>query len=128
MTSSARTASTTCGRQLAALALEFLADSDPHSPAVQLARAYRAREADGNLAVMQGALSKELGVTPLAAVLIELRGAAVPFLTAAVRLGRLSPTKAQVIAYRLTPAIGDAAAAALAAEELHSTQTRFFAT
>jgi urease accessory protein len=105
----ARAASQACGRQLAALAGDLTSD-----PLVaELAGCVRARETDGNLAVVQGALARALGLPIRDAVLVELRGAAAGLLSAAVRLGRLAPTRAQVVLLELAPAIERATATAL---------------
>jgi urease accessory protein len=88
----ARAASRACGRRLAALSSELTRD-----PLVErLAASVRARGTDGNLAVVEGTLARALGVPERDAVMVELRGAAAGLLSAAVRLGRLSPTRAQV--------------------------------
>jgi urease accessory protein len=52
-------------------------------------------------------------VDAASAVLVELRGTAAGLLSAAVRLGRLAPGRAQVVLRRLAPAIERAAAIAL---------------
>jgi urease accessory protein len=106
----ARAASQACGRQLASLAVELTSD-----PLVAgLAGHVRSHETDGNLAVVQGALARALGLPVRDAVLVELRGAAAGVLSAAVRLGRLAPTRAQVVLLELAPAIERATDAALA--------------
>lgn len=87
----ARRASQTCGGQLAMLA-RWLA-SDPTLDSY--CKAARTGEADGNLAVVEGALAAALGLPRGWAVVIELRGSAAGLLSAAVRLGRLSATRAQ---------------------------------
>lgn len=111
LTPAARLASTACGRRLAALGAELTT-----SPLVRrLARSARDGSTDANLAVVEGALAKGLGIPERDAVLLELRGAAAGLLSAAVRLGRLSPTRAQVILLGLSPAIEKGTAEALAA-------------
>jgi urease accessory protein UreF/urease accessory protein UreE len=106
----ARAASQTCGRRLAGLAAEMTDD-----PLVeQLAARVRSRATDGNLAVVEGALARALGVAERDAVLLELRGAAAGMLSAGVRLGRISPTRAQVALLGLGPTIELAAEDALA--------------
>lgn len=105
----ARAASQACGRRLAALAGELTDD-----PVVErLAARVRSRATDGNLAVVEGALARALGISERDAVLLELRGAAAGLLSAAVRLGRLSPTRAQVALLGMSAAIELAAADAL---------------
>jgi urease accessory protein len=105
----ARAASQACGRRLAALSPELTRD-----PLVEgLAASVRAQRTDGNVAVVEGALTRALGVPERDAVLLELRGVAAGLLSAAVRLGRLSPTRAQVTLLGLAPAIELAADDAL---------------
>jgi urease accessory protein UreF/urease accessory protein UreE len=105
----ARAASQACGRRLAALSPELTRD-----PLVdRLAASVRARRTDGNVAVVEGALARALGVPERDAVLLELRGVAAGLLSAAVRLGRLSPSRAQVALLGLAPAIELAADDAL---------------
>jgi len=107
---SARHASQACGRKLASLARRLT----PDRLVTEFAHALDARQSDGNLAVVQGTLARALGLTPSTAVLVELRGTAMTLLTAAIRLGALSPTDAQVILVRLTPTLTNAGATALA--------------
>jgi len=106
LTPGARTASHACGRQLAALGVELVGDE----LVAGLASAVRGRETDGNLAVVEGALARALGVSAADAALLELRGAAAALLSVAVRLGRLAPTRAQVALRRLAGPIARAAA------------------
>ncbi|UGS37056.1 Urease accessory protein UreF [Capillimicrobium parvum] len=115
-----RTASHACGRQLAALTPKLAVD-DPLVE--QFARHVRMRETDGNLAIVSGTLARALGISEPDAVLLEVRGAAVALLSAAVRLGVLAPTAAQVALAWLAPALATAAGAAgeLPLEETHST-------
>lgn len=110
LTPSARHASQTCGRQLAALAPQLAPSSEL---VAELSERVRAGETDGNLAVVQGALARALGISALDAVLVELRSAAAGLLSAAVRLGALSPVRAQVILAELAPALAAAAQSAL---------------
>lgn len=106
----ARAASQACGRQLAALAGELTSD-----PLVaSLGHHVRSGETDGNLAVVEGALARALGLPVRDAVVVELRGAAAGLLSAAVRLGRLAPTRAQLVLLELAPAIERATDEALA--------------
>lgn len=108
----ARRASQACGRRLAALAARMTDD-----PLVcQLCAAVAAGRTDGNLAVVEGALARALGIGAEDAVLVELRGAAAGLLSAAVRLGRLEPQGAQLVLHALAPALEAAAAAALDAK------------
>ena len=54
--------------------------------------AVRNRRTDGNLAVIEGTLARALGVPVRDAVLTALRSGAAALLSAAVRLGAISPT------------------------------------
>ena len=116
----ARAASHAPGRQLAALAPQ-LAPGD--RLVAQLAAQVRARETDGNLAVVAGSLARALAVPEGDAVLVELRGAASALTSAAVRLGALAPTNAQVVLAQLVPALAAAAemACASALDDVAST-------
>jgi urease accessory protein len=116
----ARHASRMCGRQLAGLGTE-MAPSD--SLFVSFAARVRARETDGNLAVVEGSLARALGLSTLDAVLVELRGAAMALLSAATRLNALSPVRAQIALASLAPALSAAAenAVGLKLDELSST-------
>jgi urease accessory protein len=109
----ARHASQACGRQLAALGSELVDDG----LVAALAGRIRAHETDGNLAVVEGCLTRALGLDAAAAVVLELRGAAAGLLSAAVRLGRLAPVRAQVVLHRLGPALERGAALALALDD-----------
>jgi urease accessory protein len=119
LTPGARSASTSCGRQLAALAPLFTAAE----PVGSYAAAVKRGEHDGNLPVVHGALCAALGLSAQEAVLIELRGAVSSLLSAAVRLGRLSALRSQIFQRELVPVIAEAAAAALACrpEDMRST-------
>jgi urease accessory protein len=107
----ARAASCACGRQLAALASGLVDDA----LVAAFAGEVRERRTDGNLAVVEGALTRALGLTAGQAVLLELRGTAAGLLSSAVRLGRLGPVRAQAMLAGLAPAIERAAAVALQA-------------
>ena len=101
---SARNMSTACGHRLAALGIRLTDDA--------LVAAFgdlvAAEGTDGNLAVVSGALARALRLDVETAVAVELRGTAAAVLSAAVRLGRLSPTRAQVALTTLHPVIADA--------------------
>jgi urease accessory protein len=115
----ARAASCACGRQLASLAGGLV-----DAPLVAaLAGEVRERRTDGNLVVVEGAVSRALGLTAEQAVLLELRGTAAGLLSSAVRLGRLGPVRAQAMLAALAPAIQRAGADALEAgiDDLRST-------
>jgi urease accessory protein len=116
----ARRASQMCGRQLAGLGMELAAAS---SLFVSFAARVRARETNGNLAVVEGSLARALGLSTLDAVLLELRGAATAVLSAATRLNAVSPVRAQIVLASLAPALGTAAENALTLnlDELSST-------
>jgi urease accessory protein len=120
LTPAARIASQTCGRQLAALAPALAPDDEL---VACFGRLVRDGTSDGNIAVVQGTLARALGVPATAAVLIEVRGAAVGQLSAAVRLGAISPTQAQAVLARLAPVLTRAVEHALSLDlhELHST-------
>ena len=106
----ARAASLACGRRLAGLAAELSADR----VVTDLAARVHSGTTNGNLAVVEGALARALGVPRRDAVLLELRGAAAGLLSAAVRLGRLTPMRAQAALFGLRAALGRAADDALA--------------
>ena len=120
LTTSARTASQTCGRSLATLALA-LAPQD--ELVARLGRLVAARETDGNIAVVEGTLARALGVSERGAVLGALRAAAAGLFSAAVRLGGLSPSAAQVQLLALTPALALACESAVSREweDIHTT-------
>ena len=109
LTPGARVASAACGRGLAVLAPE-LTDGEP---IVSFAEAVGARRTDGNLAAVLGALAAGLGLSAEEAVLVELRGAAVGLLSAAVRLGRLSARRAQVAEHSLASTLLETCAEAV---------------
>jgi urease accessory protein len=111
LTAPARRASQSCGRQLAALVPQLTADA----PANAYAASVRDGRTDGNLAIVEGALARAMGLGTGDAVLLELRGAAGGLLSAAVRLGRLDPLRAQAVLRALAPALGRAADDALTA-------------
>jgi urease accessory protein len=97
----ARAASHSCGRQLAALAPRLADDPLVASLAAAVARA----QTDGNLAVVSGALARARGGGEREAVMLELRGAMTSLCSSAIRLGRLGPVSAQVLARRLVPVL-----------------------
>jgi urease accessory protein len=99
-----RAAARACGRQLAALGLR-LTDQEPGAG---FCRLVESGAADGNLAIVEGTLARALGLTAEQAMLIELRGTAAGMLSAAVRLGRLSAIRAQVILHELASVIAQA--------------------
>lgn len=110
LAASSRKASSACGRRLAVLSSELTAD-----PTVAaMAAAVRSTQTPGHLAAVEGVLAAACGLGAREAVLVELRGAATTLLSAAVRLGRLSPFVATGILRRLAAVLGDAADEALA--------------
>jgi urease accessory protein len=110
LTPSARIASCSCGRQLARLAPRLITDTLVDEFCTRV----RSEMSDGNLAIVEGVVGRGLGLSAEETVLIELRGVAVAFLSAAIRLGRFSPLHAQVALRRLGPVIAQAAEEALA--------------
>jgi len=102
LTPVARTASHTCGRSLAGLAVQ-LAPED--ALVAQFGALVHARDSDGNLAVVEGALARALAIPERDAVLGALRSAAAGLFSAAVRLGAVSPSQAQVRLARLAPVL-----------------------
>jgi urease accessory protein len=109
LTPAARISSTMCGGRLAVL----VPDLTTAEPATSYAGTVCAGLADGNFAVVLGALAAGLGLTAEEAVLVELRGAASGLLSAAVRLGRLSARQAQAAERSLAPALVEACAEAV---------------
>ncbi len=79
----ARAASESCGRQLAVLAVDLVDDPLVH----KFADLVSARRSSGNLAVVEGALARAIGVPVEAAVTLALRDTVVALLSAAIRLG-----------------------------------------
>jgi urease accessory protein len=107
-----RASSTACGRRLAVLALELV----DHDACTAFARLVRQRESDGNLAVMEGAFAAAASIPAAHALLLELRGSAAAMLAAAVRLGHLPATRAQVVLRALEPDLLAAASRATLAD------------
>jgi urease accessory protein len=103
ITPSSRNASKACGRRLAALATLFIENDTTD----RFADAVASGRSDGNLAVAEGVVTSALGITLEEAVLLELRGASAAMLSAAVRMGRISTTTAQVIAASIVPVISE---------------------
>ena len=99
ITPSSRHASIACGRRLAALVPELTDDQI----ACELARRMNAGIADGNLAIVEGAIAQAFGIDVNDAILLELRATSTAILSAALRLGRISSSRAQILATRLVP-------------------------
>jgi urease accessory protein len=120
LTPSSRLASQACGRKLAAIAPRLAARD---ALVTQLFGLVERGETDGNLAVVGGTLARAMRLTTLDATTLELRSSASSLLSAAVRLGSLSPTGAQTILAQLTPALAAAAelAVTLGVDEMRST-------
>lgn len=108
----ARAASQSCGRQLLALSLT-LAD-DPLTKALD--RQVRGGGCPGNLAVVEGHLSRSLGIGVDLAVALSLRGSLAAMFSAAVRLGRMAPSRAQAMMMAAVPGMALAAGQAAASE------------
>jgi urease accessory protein len=104
----ARNASTSCGRQLAKLAVQVWPHRvlDPFCCEVQ-------QRGAGNLAVVTAALSASRGISIEHMVLAELRGTASCLFSAAVRLGRMGSVEAQIQLNQCVPTIVRAAETAL---------------
>lgn len=117
LSAASRSASTSCGRRLAAL-VPLLVDG---GIAGTFGAAVAAWETDGNLAVVEGVLGCALGLSERQVVLLDLRGLAASLLSAAVRLGRLSAFRSQALLRQAEPALLEATAAALATDVLRST-------
>ncbi len=109
LSEAARRGSTTCGRQLAALAPQLFDDAR----VTEFCAAVRADRSPGHLAVVAGAVAAAATLTSEQAVLMEARGVVSMHLSAAVRLGRLTATRAQLVQRRLEPAVIAAAEEAL---------------
>jgi urease accessory protein len=116
---SSRSASHACGRKLAAIAPKLAVGDALVS---EFAGLVERRQTDSNLAVAEGTLARAMGLSLLDATVVELRSAAASLLSAAVRLGAMSPTVAQTIIARLTPVLTSAAelASTLGIKELRS--------
>ena len=104
----ARNASTSCGRQLAKLALQVW----PHEALDPFCREVQLRDT-GNIAVVAAALSASRGISIENTVVSELRSTVSGFFSAAVRLGRMGSAEAQVRLHQCVPSILKAAEQAL---------------
>jgi urease accessory protein len=109
ITPSSRRSSTTCGRRLATLAGSL---TDDRTSALYAAKVSEGL-ADGNLAVVEGVLARALCLSQEEAVLLELRSVSAALLSAAVRLARISASRAQAVAASLVPTLCDALEIAL---------------
>jgi urease accessory protein UreF/urease accessory protein UreE len=95
----ARTASESCGRQLARLAQQALLTKDEVPFMAEVA----ARATSGNLCVVEGTLSRALGIGLNDSVLSGIRSAFAGMLSVAVRLGRVGPLWAQEMLHEGRP-------------------------
>jgi urease accessory protein len=100
-TPSSRHASHACGRRFAVLVPKL---TDDRTAAI-FAGLVAHGKADGNLAVLEGVVSRAVGIGATEGVLIELRATAAALLSAAVRLGRVSAIRAQEIAASRVPSL-----------------------
>jgi urease accessory protein len=99
ITPSSRHASIACGRRLAALIPELTG----RQTACEFANTVAAGGSDGNLAVVEGALAHAFGIDVNDGILLELRATSTALLSAALRMGRISASRAQSIATKLVP-------------------------
>jgi urease accessory protein len=102
LSAAARTASESCGRQLALAARRTL---PPLAREEFLLRA-AAGETPANLAVVEGVVHRALSIEPSRAVLGHLRSALSGMFSAAVRLGRIGPLEAQRRLFAAAPLLG----------------------
>ncbi|MDX2356080.1 urease accessory protein UreF [Dietzia sp. PP-33] len=105
ITRAARTSSESCGRQLATVArrvLSVVAGSDYLGLVV-------AGHTPGNQAVVDGVVQRALGVERDRAIAGAIRSSYAGLLSAAVRLGRTGPMRAQQLLFDDTPWIADLA-------------------
>jgi urease accessory protein len=118
ITPASRRASTACGRRLAALAMALIEDET----IVGLVAHIASGRSNGNLAIAEGVLAQAFGIGLEEAVLLELRGSSAALLSAALRLGRISATRAQVVAASLVPSLceGLEVALTLSAEDMRA--------
>lgn len=105
----ARAASESCGRQLALLAVKLVDDPLVHD----FADLVRMQRSSGNLAVVEGTLARAMGISVEAAVTLALRDTVIALLSAAIRLGAVSPSQAQVLQVELGGVISEAVSTAL---------------
>jgi len=105
LSAAARTASESCGRQLALAARRTL---PPLADEEFLARV-TAGETPGNLAVVEGVVHRALSIDLPRAVVGHLRSACSGMLSAAVRLGRLGPLEAQRRIFAAAPVLAQLA-------------------
>jgi urease accessory protein len=109
ITPASRRSSAACGRRLATLAPSLAQDRTAALFAGQVASG----RSDANLAVVEGVLARALGIGREEAVLLELRGTLAALVSATLRLGRISASRAQVVAASLVPTLCDALEVAL---------------
>ncbi|HWJ73718.1 MAG TPA: urease accessory UreF family protein [Kaistia sp.] len=101
LSETARRMSTSCGRQLAVLAPQLF----DNGPVAEFCASIRAERSSGHLAVVFGAVAAASGLTAEQTVLMEVRSVVSLHLSAAVRLGRLTASRAQVVQRLLEPAV-----------------------
>lgn len=111
VTPSSRSASESCGRSLAMLSTMLTTDTLVQ----RLATAVASGRTPGNLAVVEGVLTRSLHIPLRDAVLLELRSFVAGLLSCAVRLGRLTAADAQCLILSMIPALEEAGAEAMAA-------------
>ncbi|SDF64034.1 urease accessory protein [Blastococcus aurantiacus] len=109
LSAAARTASESCGRQLALAARRTLAPLD-HDEFLGLVAA---GETPGNLAVVEGVVHRGLSIGLARAVLGHLRSAYSGMLSAGVRLGRIGPLETQRRLFAGAPLLVELAGAAV---------------
>jgi len=106
----ARTASESCGRQLARLAQQVLLAVEEIPFMAEVA----AGTTPGNLCVVEGTLLRALGIGLNESVLSGIRSAFAGMLSVAVRLGRVGPLWAQEMLHEARPRLIDLALLAVA--------------
>ena len=105
----ARSASTLCGMQLAALAGRLGLGGVVERLSSEIQR----RACPGNLAVVEGAVGAAMEIPRQETVLIAVRGHAAAMLSAAVRLGRLGTSRSQELLFDLAPELDRCAQVAM---------------
>jgi urease accessory protein len=101
LTAPARSASESCGQQLASLARDLCAGELQVSYISDVVEGLT----PGNLSVIEGTMAKGMGVTVADTVASTVRGAAANLMSAAIRMGRLRPKEAQRMLVEMTPTL-----------------------